>query len=203
MYQFQPGQFTAEYETPEGQRLWELLNREEVVARMETASDLGQPALAPLEDILLGELGSVMLQDRFKQMAGRMTRQVMERHGFVHDSSDVRLNSVPFYKASRYRRRDETGLYLFKSSKDPKEICLTDTRKGEKMAQLSDGAHWIFVNYISSSLKASIGYGFDLKKAVIEVRQHGYILHRMSRIMKVLPRIRNSEYPRQQGFSRR
>ncbi len=180
---FDPGQFANEYASADGQKLWKILTRTDVIARMETASDLGQPALAAVEDILLGELAAVILLDRFKQMAGRMTRQILEDRGFVHETSDVRLNSIPFYKASRYRRRDERGLYVFKNSSNPREICLADSRKGEKMPHLSNG-RWLYVNFITSSLKAHIGYGFDLAGAILEVERQGYFCHYTARITR-------------------
>lgn len=183
MDDFDAGQFSGEYESPEGQTLWKVLNRNDVIARMETASDLGQPALSPVEDILLEELGAVIMRDRFKQMAGRMTKQILERRGFVHDASDVRLNSVPFYKASRYRRRTESGLYLFKNSSDPRDICLVDSRRGEKMPSPDEG-RWLYVNYIASSLKAAIGYNFDLKVAVAEVARQGFFRHYVPRALR-------------------
>jgi len=183
MDEFDAGQFSGEYGSPDGQKLWKVLNGEDVIARMETASDLGHPALAAVEDILLAELGAVILQDRFKQMAGRMTRQIMERQGFEHETSDVRLNSVPFYKASRYRRRDLKALYLFRNSADPRDICLTDTRKGEKMPSLQ-ASRWMFINQVTSPLKAQIGYGFNLKAAVAEVQRAGYCRHRVSRMLR-------------------
>jgi len=180
---FDAGQFSSEYHTADGQKLWTLLNRDDVVARMETASDLGHPALAAVEDILLQEMGAIILQDRFKQMAGRMVRQVMEARGFEHETGDVRLNSVPFYKASRYRRRDRMMLYLFKNPGDPRDICLTDTRKGEKLPDLPRG-RWVFVNTLSSRLKAQIGYGIDLKAAATAVAQSGFRRHTVERIMR-------------------
>jgi hypothetical protein len=183
MFEFEAGQFAAEYQTTEGRALWALLNRGDVVARMETASDLGQPALAPIEDILLAELGVVITRDRYKQMAGKMVRQVMEAHGFEHEASDIRLNSVPFYKASRYRRRDQTGLYLFKNSSDPRLICLAATRKGEAMPEPAKG-HWIYVNFLTSNLKAQVGYSFDLKAATREVASRGYFLHHIPRMTR-------------------
>jgi hypothetical protein len=183
MLEFEAGQFAVEYQTTEGKRLWAVLNRDDVVARMETASDLGQPALAPIEDILLAELGTAITRDRYKQMAGKMVRQVMEAHGFEHEASDVRLNSVPFYKASRYRRRDQNGLYLFKNSSDPRLICLVATRKGEAMPAPEQG-RWMYVNFLTSNLKAHVGYNFDLKAASHEVASHGYFLHRVPRMMR-------------------
>ncbi len=180
---FDAGQFSGEYGSPVGRKLWNVLNRDDVVARMETASDLGHPALAAVEEILLLELGATIIQDRFKQMAGRMTRQIMERRGFQHETSDVRLNSVPFYKASRYRRRDQTALFLFRSSGDPREICLTGTRKAEKIPTLQTG-RWTFVNQVTSPLKARIGYDFDLKVAAAEVQRAGYYRHRIARMLR-------------------
>jgi hypothetical protein len=183
MFEFDAGQFAAEYQTPEGRALWAIFNRDDVAARMETASDLGQPALAPLEDILLAELGAAITRDRYKQMAGKMVRQVMEARGFRHQASDIRLNSVPFYKASRYCRRDQTGLYLFKNSSDPRLICLTATRKGEAMPAPETG-RWMYVNFLTSNLKAQVGYSFDLKAAIHEVTSRGYFLHRVPRVIR-------------------
>jgi hypothetical protein len=183
MLEFDAGQFATEYQTPEGKKLWAIFNREDVVARMEVASDLGQPALAPTEEILLAELGSTITQDRYKQMAGRMVRQVMEARGFEHEASDIRLNSVPFYKASRYRRRDQPGLYLFKSSANPRRICLAATRKGEAMPAPESG-RWTYINFLTSALKAQVGYSLDLKAATREVAIHGYLLHDVPRMLR-------------------
>jgi hypothetical protein len=183
MIAFDAGQFSGEYQSRDGRKLWSLLNREEVAARMETASDLGYPALAAVEEILLQEMNAVILQDRFKQMAGRMVRQIMEARGFDHETSDIRLNSVPFYKASRYRRRELTTLYLFKNAANPRDICLTDTRKGEKLPDLPRG-RWIFVNTLSSRLKAQIGYGLDLTAAAATVARSGFRRHTVERLLQ-------------------
>ena len=179
-----PGKFGSNYGTPDGQKLWEVLNREANIARMETASDLGQPALKPLEDILLHEIGEAMLADRMKQMAGHMVRQIMESHGFEHDASDIKLASVPFYKASRYRRVERVSLYLFKSSRNPRQIGLTDTRDGKKLPDAPDGGKWMFVNTLSSPIKAKIGYDLDLKSAAAKVAEHGFLLHQFQRAMR-------------------
>lgn len=181
---YRPDKFAKEYNTPTGQTLWGLLNRPEVIARMETASDLDQPALKPVEDILLEELGAAILPDRMKQMTGHMVRQIMEDHGYVHDASDIKLNSVPFYKASRYRRRDRTSLYLFRSSTDQREIVLTSDRSGSNLPAAPDGGKWVFVNSVSSPIKAQIGYGFDLKNAANIVATAGHFRHRIERVLR-------------------
>ena len=183
MRSFDAGTFINEYASAEGQKLWGVLTRRDVVTRMETASDLGHPALLAVEDILLQELGSVILEKRFKQMAGLMTKQILEHHGFKHEISGVRLNSVPFYKASRYRRLDRPRFYLFKSSIDSRDICLCDTRNGSDLPRLTKG-RWIFVNIIDSKLKSFIGYGFDLAQAESTIQVKGFFRHRVSRIMR-------------------
>lgn len=184
MLPYLSGQFARDYATVDGQKLWALLNTDTSVARMCTASDLDQAALKPMEEILLEEFGDAILDHRMKQMTGHMVRQIMEANGYVHDASDVRLNSVPFYKASRYRRADRTSLYLFRSSKDPREIALTDARDAAKLPDAPDGARWLFVNTISSTLKAWVGYNFELKAAVGAVADKGFFRHRIARLLR-------------------
>lgn len=183
MDDFDAGTFEREYRSPDGQKLWRVLNRPDVVARMETASDLGRPALAAVEDILLEELRAVILGHRFKQMAGRMTKQVLAGRGFEHEASGIRVNSVPFYKASRYRRRNRPSLYLFRSSTEFRDICLTDTREGAKLPPLERG-RWIYVNMIDSPIKASIGYGFNMEQAISTVGRQGYSRHTVPRMLR-------------------
>ena len=181
MDSFDAAQFQTEYATEAGQRLWRFLNREDVIARMETATDLGQPALQPLEDLLLAEFGETILLDRYKQMTGRMVRQIMERQGFEHVASDVRLNSVPFYKASRYRRRDQPTVFVFKNSTNPRDLCLAGVRKPDLPA-LEIG-RWLYVNAVTSGLKAQLGYGFDLKATAARVAK-GPVRHHMARVTR-------------------
>lgn len=181
---YNPDKFVSDFGTPDGKKLWEVLTDEANIARMETASDLGQPALRPLEDILLQKVGKSILEDRMKQMAGHMVRQIMESRGFVHDASDIKLNSVPFYKASRYRRADKPSFYLFRSSKNPRQIGLTGTRNGETLPSAPDGAKWMFVNTLSSPIKAMVGYDFDLKVAAKAIAEKGFFVHQHGRALR-------------------
>ncbi len=184
MLTYHPEKFAKDYATPTGQKLWQVLTTEANIARMETASDLDQPALKPVEDILLHEVGEEILADRIKQMTGHMVRQIMESRGYVHDTGDIKLASVPFYKASRYRRADRTSLYLFRSSKDPREIVLSDNRAVDALPDAPDDARWMFVNTISSGIKAKIGYNFDLKHAAKVVADKGFYRHRIARVLR-------------------
>ncbi|NVD46128.1 hypothetical protein [Qipengyuania atrilutea] len=186
MLEYRPGKFSKDFATAEGKKLWEVLNRDANIARMETATDLGQPALKPLEDILLIEIGEPITDDRMKQMAGHMVRQIMESRGFVHDADGIKLASAPFYKASRYRRPvpDEIVLHLFRDSGDPNQLALTDIRDDSKLPSPKVGKRWTYYNSISSPLKASVGFGFNLKKAAKVIKKQGYFLHRRERILR-------------------
>ena len=175
---FDATQFQADYATEVGQRLWIFLNRADIIARMETATDLGQAALHAVEDQLLDEFGDAVLADRTKQMIGRMVRQIMERLGYEHVTSDVRLNSVPFYKASRYRRRDQALVHVFKSSTNPRDLFISVTRQPD-LPTLAQG-RWLYVNALTSGLKAEIGYGFNLKDAV----KRAPFRHTMTRVTR-------------------
>ena len=187
MLTYSPDKFAKEYATPEGHKLWGVLTDPANIARMETASDLGQPALKPLEDILLHEIGEAITDDRMKQMAGHMVRQIMDANGFDHDVDGIKLASAPFYKASRYRRRDRDDtivLYLFRDSGDPNQLALTDVRSDAKLPDAPTGKRWSYYNSISSPLKASVGFGFDLKAAATAVEEQGYFLHRRLRVLR-------------------
>lgn len=181
---YNPDKFAKDYATPNGQKLWVVLTRPENIARMTTASDLDQPALKPMEDILLDEFEEAMLDDRFKQMTGHMVRQIMEAEGYVHDAEGIKLASVPFYKASRYRRPDRASLYLFRSSKNPRQIILTDNRDPSPLPASPDGGKWQFVNTISSPIKAWVGYNFKLDEVAKEVAAHGYAMRQYQRMLR-------------------
>jgi len=43
-------------------------------------------------------------------MAGHMVRQVMESNGWLLDQTEVKVQSVTFSKAARYRRLDQVTL---------------------------------------------------------------------------------------------
>lgn len=181
-----PDKFAHDSNTPEGLKLWDILTREANIARMETASDLGQPALKPMEDILLAEMGPVITDHRMKQMAGHMVRQIMEERGFVHDASDIKIASTPFYKASRYRRKDADEhpvLHIFRDSGDTKQLALTGSRDSTSLPAPT-GKQWSYYNTVSSPLKASVGYGFDLVDAAKIVEEQGHLLHRRERILR-------------------
>jgi hypothetical protein len=105
MKKFQAGPFADVANSNLGKRLWSFLNHKDSVIRMETATYLRRPALEGLEPQLLCEFGDGIRGDRWKQLLGRMARQVMEDSGYILDRSGVRISRGQlFTSAARYRR---------------------------------------------------------------------------------------------------
>ena len=63
-------------------------------------------------------------------------------------------------------------------------IILTNDRSASNLPVASDGSKWMFVNSVSSPIKAQIGYGFDLKNAAKAVASAGYLRHRIARVLR-------------------
>jgi hypothetical protein len=102
--EFNPGSFSDISSTKLAQKIWEYLNMEIPYTRLETASDLRRPALEPLGRHLIEEFGEEIKADRWKQMIGRMARQIMEHHGYSLDQTGVRIRNNPlFSSAARYK----------------------------------------------------------------------------------------------------
>jgi hypothetical protein len=105
MQKYTPAHFADLADTERGRKLWRFLNRDDNVLRMQTASDLRRPALEPLGALLVKEFDDTIREDRWKQMLGHMTRQILEASGYRLDQQGVRLRDNPlFTSASRYRR---------------------------------------------------------------------------------------------------
>lgn len=105
MENFEAGRFSDIHDSKLGRDLLKFLSDHDNVIRMETASELGRPALEPLGDRLIERFGAAVKTDRVKQFIGFATRQVMEARGFQLDAQGVkvRVGSL-FTVASRYRR---------------------------------------------------------------------------------------------------
>ncbi len=103
---YAPGNFLDLADTKTGRALWRFLNEPNNVLRMETASELERPALEALATRMAASFGPEIRADRYKQMIGHMTRQVMEHQGFNLDAQGIKVRYGDlFSKASRYRRR--------------------------------------------------------------------------------------------------
>jgi hypothetical protein len=94
------------FETSFGQRLWVYLNEDRTILQKETATVLRRPALEPLAEALVEKFSDEIRADRAKQMCGRMTRQIMEREGYLYDRGGVPITAkVLFSSAARYKKR--------------------------------------------------------------------------------------------------
>ena len=103
MIEFDAGTFAAIADTPTGKSLWAFLNERESWIRLETATYLGRPALEGMQPQLIEHFGDEIRGDRWKQLIGRMTRQVMESHGCPLDQTGVRIRvGNLFTTAARY-----------------------------------------------------------------------------------------------------
>lgn len=182
--EYQPGRFVSTADTPLGRRLWAFLTEHDTIHAMEVASDLGQPAVAGIEEALLAKFGEEVLPDRIKQMIGHMVRQAMEREGFVVDRNDVKLNSVPFSKGTRYRRPDWYRVHVFRSSLDSRDLCFTDTRAGEKLPAPPSSGKWRYWTSFATTLRGAVAFGIGPRDVRAEVKERGYARRRLERLLR-------------------
>ncbi len=182
MFAYNPEKFASLYESEIGQRLWAFLTRPETIARLETASELGKPAVEGIEEQLLDEFREAVLADRVKQMIGHMVRQVLQQRNWVLDQGDVKVQSVPFIKASRYRRPDWFTFHAFRNTSDPRDVAITDRRQNPV---LPADARWIYYATFASPLKASVAFGInDLGQLASDVRSKGHKRIRVERMLR-------------------
>lgn len=101
---YDPRNFREAYETW-GRELALFLTNEANLARAETASDLGRPAVQPLAIPILERFSETAENQRFRQLVGHMLRHIMEARGWALDQTEVRIPGGPlFTRAARYRR---------------------------------------------------------------------------------------------------
>ena len=91
MLTFDSGSFSDLANTPMGEDLWALMTAPESLIRLETATYLGRPAIEALQLQLLAAFGDSIRENRWKQVAGAMARQVMEYRGYQFVRSGVKI----------------------------------------------------------------------------------------------------------------
>lgn len=108
MIEYRPNNFSDLYATELGKNLWVFLNTDEMKIRMETASDLGKPAVEGAAKSLYMEFQSDVDKLRIKQLIGHMIRQIMEGMGYQLDAQNVKItkNNL-FKKGSRYIKHSD------------------------------------------------------------------------------------------------
>jgi hypothetical protein len=57
----------------------------------------------------------------------------------VLDQSDVKVQSVPFSKATRYRRPDWITFHAFRNTSDPRDVVITDRRQNAPCPPMAGG----------------------------------------------------------------
>ena len=182
MFAYSPEKFAALHSSDLGQRIWAFLTRPDVVARLETASELSKPAVEGIEEQLLEEFREEILADRVKQMVGHMVRQILEQRDWVLDQTDVKVQSVPFRKAARYRRADWITFHAFRNTSDPRDVALTDRRQNP---DLPTDARWSYYATFASPLKAAVAFGIrDIRQLRSHVHAHGYQRVHVERMLR-------------------
>lgn len=182
MFAYSPEKFAALHSSDLGQRIWAFLTRPDVVARLETASELSKPAVEGIEEQLLEEFREEILADRVKQMVGHMVRQILEQRDWVLDQTDVKVQSVPFSKAARYRRADWITFHAFRNTSDPRDVALTDRRQNP---DLPTDARWSYYATFASPLKAAVAFGIrDIRQLRRHVHAHGYQRVHVERMLR-------------------
>jgi len=83
--------------------VWEFLHERDNVLRMQTASELGRPAVEALAKRLIDRFSPWIEQPRIKRMVGHMTLQVMDANGFklLKKGARVKVGGL-FQRASLY-----------------------------------------------------------------------------------------------------
>lgn len=182
MLTYRPEKFASLYDSELGQRVWRFLTRDDNIARLETASELSKPAVEGIEEQLLAEFREDVLADRVKQMVGHMVRQILEQRDWVLDQTDVKVQSVPFSKAARYRRSDWFTFHAFRNSSDPRDVVITDRRQNPT---LPAGSRWTFYATFASPLKAAVAFGVnDIKQLRQKVHSNGYHRVQVPRMLR-------------------
>jgi hypothetical protein len=182
MFAYNPEKLASLHATEIGQQLWGFLTLPENLARLETASELSKPAVEGIEEQLLEAFRENVLADRVKQMIGHMVRQILEQRGWVLDQSDVKVRSVPFMKAARYRRPDWFTFHAVRNTSDPRDIAITDRRQN---APLPIGVRWAYYATFASPIKAAVAFGVrDIGQLRQEVHANGYQRVRVERMLR-------------------
>lgn len=185
MQPYSPEQFAPHFAKPIGPHLWAFVNRPDMIARMEAASEMGRAAVEGIAEPLVGEFGPPMRQEAVKGMVDHMLRQVLEPRGWVVARSDGRVHAYPFTKGTRFLRNGWFTFHIFRDSEDPSWVCLTADRRGEDLPQDPPGRDWTYWTRLSSPASAAIALGlkkFDGAKQAVLAK--GHYVHQIRRAVR-------------------
>ena len=108
---YEAGQFADVFgRDNQAKEVWEFLHERDNVLRMQTASELGRPAVEALATRLVERFAPWVEQPRIKRMVGHMTLQVMDTHGFklLKKGARVKVGGL-FQRASLYVPKTQEG----------------------------------------------------------------------------------------------
>ena len=182
--EYDAGPFRSLADTALGRNLWDFLNEELNVVRLETATDLAKPAVTGIEEPLLHHFREDVLDDRVKQMIGHMVRQVLERRGYRIEKSNTTIASALFSKGTRYSRPDWRRLHVYRSSANARELCFTASRGTSGLPPPANGGRWRFWASFATVLRGQIAYGIDVHEVRREIAENGYALRNLKRILR-------------------
>lgn len=85
-------------------RLRNFLAQDRVTVQIQDATSRGRPAVEAIGHELLDEFGELVRPNWVKQPIGKIVKEVMQRHGFLHDSYGHKTSGSPlFVSGSLYR----------------------------------------------------------------------------------------------------
>lgn len=191
---FNAGSFTDICDRPEGRKLWRFLNSQDHKLRMKVASDLGRPALEAVSSLLLASFpdvfdGSYPHVNRFKQMAGAMTRQVMESEGYSYVRDNVPLDGAPFSRAAKYRDGNTVDFHVWRASSNTRNVGVTLERSADKLPKVDDGV-WVYWKAVTGSmsdnaLHLSVAVGIkDVTTAIAALKAEGAYATVVERLLR-------------------
>lgn len=86
------------------------------------------------------------LRSCVEQMIGHMVKQIMDAAGYEIDQQKVKMESIPFYAGTRYKRRDDRTYHVWHKGSDARSCALTPDKLGSKLPPLTDD-RWIYTTH--------------------------------------------------------
>jgi hypothetical protein len=183
MNKYNPETFGSLFNTDLGQRLWAFLNEHDTILRMETASDLGKPAVEAIEESMIERFRDEVDQvtaDRCKQMIGHMTRQVMAARGYAIAQQNVKVDAAVFSRATRYGKAGAVTFHAHRGGGHT--VALTLDRAG---AHLPGDRKWTYWKTFESGIRARVVFGIADEAAVAaEINKSGFYVYEMPRLLQ-------------------
>ena len=183
--EYRPGPFNPLSETAQGKELWHLINEDRMVALMAAATDKGQCAVVGIEKPLLECFEMEMADDQVRHMIEHMVDQVMEHKGYEIERRNVTVSSSTFSSGTLHARPGWQRLYVFRSSKDARQLCFAESCDIENLPSVPGGGSWCRDDSFATDLRGHIAYGItNVSNVREEVKNEGYSLRTQERMLR-------------------